>query len=950
VEPSLNVVRVLLLMCCAAALAPPSAAQETVNQASIGGRVTDEQGGVVPGARVTARQTDTNLMAETVTDLEGRFRFPYLRLGPYRLTVTLPGFRDLSLSLTLTVGSAFELPITLAVAGVDTSVTVTGQATVLEAARSQIAGTIEQREVQSLPMNGRNFLDLALLIPGVSPTNTASTQLFAETSAVPGQGISIGSQRNISNSFIVDGLSANDDAAGLSGIPYGVDAVDQFQVVTSGGQAELGRALGGYINVVTKSGTNTSHGDLYGYFRDDAFNAPNALLKEMKAPVTTLPMSQKQYGASLGGPIFKDRTFFFANVEQRNLDQTGLTTVSQDNVNIINARLATAGYPGQLVTTGIYPNPLDSTNVLGKVDHQFSGRDQFAVRYSLYSITSSNSRGAGGLNAPSASSGLDNFDQTIAVSNTLTLSARTVNETRAQFAYSDLKALSTDLVGPSVSIAGVASFGTLSGSPQKRLNKMLQVVDSLSHQRGAHALRVGVDVLFNDDTINYPRSYRGSYTFSSLASFLSGTYNNAGFTQTFGVSDVHQTNPNVGFYAQDEWKAGSRLTLNLGLRYDLQMLETIQTDTNNVSPRLGFAWSPFDSRDTIVRGSAGLFFDRVPLRALANALLSAGNTSDLTKLQQTAISLSPTQAGAPVFPNILGAAVPLVTLVNLTTMNPSLQNAYSRQASVEVERQIGGRGTFSAGYQYVRALQLLMSINQNVPSCIAAGTNNGCRPISAYANNSRYSSVGESNYHGLHLSFIQRPTTWGFYRVSYALSKSMNNLGEFFFSSPIDPFDLSKDWGRSDDDQRHRLVVNGTVNTSNAPAQTLWQKLSYGFQVSGMLQAYSATPFNITSGVTTIQGTAGRPIVNGEFIPRNAGSGDDFFSLNARLSRSFRLGPSVRIEGAAEGFNLTNRRNDLTRNTNFGAGAYPTNPSASFNQITGVGDPRTFQFSVRLRF
>ena len=767
---------------------------------------------------------------------------------------------------------------------------------------------------------------------------------------MPGQGISVGSQRNFSNNFIVDGLSANDDAAGLSGIPYGVDAVDQFQVVTSGGQAELGRALGGYINVVTKSGTNTSHGDLYGYFRDDNFNAPNALLKEMKAPVTTLPMSQQQYGASLGGPIFKDRTFYFANIEHRALDQTGLSTVSPADVGTVNATLTAVGYPGQPVTTGIYPNPVSTTNVLAKVDHQFNGRDQFAVRYSLYDITSSNSRGAGGLNAPSASSGLDNRDQTIAFSNTLTLSPRTVNETRAQFAYSDLLALSTDRVGPAVSIAGVATFGTLSSSPQRRLNKMFQVVDSLSHQRGAHALRVGVDALFNDDRIYFPRSYRGAYTFSSLANFLSGTYNNAGFTQTFGDSEVHQVNPNVGFYAQDEWKAGSRLTLNLGLRYDLQMLETIATDTNNLSPRLGFAWSPFDSRQTIVRGSAGLFFDRVPLRALANALLSAGNTTDLGNLQQTNISLSPTQSGAPAFPAILAGPVPSVTLVNLTTMNPNLQNAHSRQASIEVERQVGDLGTISLGYQYVRGLNLLMSINRNVPSCVPSGTNNGCRPNSAYANNNQYSSEGDSNYHGLHLAFIQRPVRWGYYRVSYTLSKSMNNLGEFFFSSPIDPFDLSKDWSRSDDDQRHRLVINGAVNTPASTAESLLQKIGYGFQLSGMLQAYSAPPFNITSGVTTLQGTAGRPIVDGAFIPRNAGIAAGFFSLNARLSRSFRLGPSLRIEGAAEAFNITNRRNDLTRNANFGAGAYPGSPSPSFNQITAVGDSRTFQFSVRLKF
>ena len=170
-------------------------------------------------------------------------------------------------------------------------------------------------------MNGRNFLDLALLIPGVSPTNVASTQLFAETSAVPGGGLSVGSQRNLSNNFIVDGLSANDDAAALSGIPYGVDAVDQFQVVTSGGQAELGRALGGYFNVVTKSGTNRNRGDLYGYFRDDRFNAANALADAGAADEPAA--GGRQYRRT--DP--RDRTFYFTNLERRNLDQSGLITI-----------------------------------------------------------------------------------------------------------------------------------------------------------------------------------------------------------------------------------------------------------------------------------------------------------------------------------------------------------------------------------------------------------------------------------------------------------------------------------------------------------------------------------------------------------------------------------------------------------------------------------------------
>jgi hypothetical protein len=908
-----------------------AAAQETVNYASVSGRVLDQQGGALPGASIVAKQLDTNLTNETVSDTQGRFRFPYLRVGKYEITVHQSGFADATRQLTLTVGSAFDVPFTLALEGVSANVTVSGEAPVLESARSQIAATVSQLEVRNLPMNGRNFLDIALLVPGVSPTNTNSTQLFAETSAVPGQGLSIGSQRNFSNNFIVDGLSANDDAAGVSGIPYGVDSVDQFQVVTSGGQAELGRALGGYVNVVTKSGTNMLRGGLYGYFKDDSLNANNALSG------TKLPMSQKQYGFSLGGPIARNKTFFFGNIEQRLLNQTGLTTIADASVAVINTRLAAVGYPGQPVTTGIYDNPVHSVTGLAKVDHQFSGSDLLSLRYSAYDVVSKNARGAGGINAPSASAGIDNRDHAVAVSNTLTLSARTVNETRAQFTYGDLKAPSTDLVGPAVSIAGVATFGTLSGSPQARLNKMYQLVDTISHQRGAHAIRAGVDFIYNDDVITYPRSYRGAYTFSTLANFLAGIYNNAGFAQTFGQSVVSQGNANVGLYLQDEWKTGNSLTINAGLRYDLQHLETIATDTDNVSPRVGFAWTPSASRGLVIRGSGGLFFDRVPLRALANALLSAGNTTDLASLAQTSISLSPTQAGAPVFPNILAAPVPSVTLVNLTTMDPGMQNAYSRQASLEVERQVGNFATMSVGYSYSNGRNLIVSVNQNVPSCVAAGTNNGCRPVSEYANNSQYSSVARSTYHGMHVSFVQRSTVWGSYRVSYSLSKSMNNVGENFFSSPIDPFDIDKDWGRSDDDQRHRLVFSGGVNP-------------FGFQLSTMVQAYSALPFNITSGVTTVQATAGRPIVDGEFIERNAGVADRFFAISLRASRSFKVGDRVRLEGVAEVFNLTNHRNDLTRNGNFGAGAYPTNPAPTYNQITAVGDPRSLQLGMRVTF
>ena len=200
--------------------------------------------------------------------------------------------------------------------------------------------------------------------------------------------------------------------------------------------------------------------------------------------------------------------------------------------------------------------------------------------------------------------------------------------------------------------------------------------------------------------------------------------------------------------------------------------------------------------------------------------------------------------------------------------------------------------------------------------------------------------------------------------MSYTLSKAMDDVSEFFFSSPIDPTDLSKDWGRSDDDQRHRLVINGAINSSMDRAQTLWELLTYGFQLSGSAQYYSALPFNITSGVTTIQGTTGRPLADGTsssasqppdvrasvFVPRNSGTGPDFFSLNARLSRSVRVGARVKIEILAEGFNLTNRVNVVQVNGNFGAGAYPASPSSTFGQVLAVNDPRTFQLGMRVGF
>jgi hypothetical protein len=934
-------------------------AQETLTNASVTGRVLDPSGAVVSHADIKALAIATNQSYTVQTDGQGRFRLPYLPVGRYRISAQADGFLQVSREVQLSIGSAFDITLQLSLSTADTSVQVTGQPPVLEENRSQISQTVLQPEIANLPYEGRNYLDLALLLPGVSLTNTASTQTLAETSEIVGQGYSVNSQRNFSNSFIVDGLSDNDDAAGVAGNVFSLDVVQEFQVVTAGGQAEFGRALGGYFNLITRSGTNQLHGTAYGFLRNQRLNANNALSG------SKLPLTQGQYGASFSGPLQKDRTFLFGNFEEGRLNTAGIITVTPPSAAIINARLTAVGYhapllPSGTAATSLYPTTLHTDTLFLRGDHRFSQNDQLNMRYSLYKLSSTNARGVGGLNEASNGTSVYDTNHTVAVSNIATLSAHTFNETRGQFSYDDLTAPSNDQVGPAVTISGLAVFGRSTSSPTARLNYLGEVVDNLVIQRGRHTFKTGVDFLYNADTITYPQSLRGSYSFSSLASFLAGTYNSQGYTQNFGSPTTQQDNPNVGFYVQDEWKVSPSFTLNAGVRYDLEWLQTINTDTDNVSPRVGMAWSPFADRGTVVRASYGLFYDRVPLRPLANALLSANNTIDPSQARFFSYSFSPTDTGAPVFPAV-ASAPPLGAKPNYATMDRNIQSPYSQQASLEVEQQLSPTSTLGLSYQHVRGLHLISSINTNINV-------DGTRPDTTRGNIKPYSSKFDSYYDGLGVSYLQRPVSWGSMRISYTWSKAIDDVGEFFFSSPINNFNLRVDRGRSDDDQRHRVVFNAMLNTPTSQTHSFVGHLAHGWQLGGILQYYSRLPFNITTGANTKQATSQRPCAPGfsltanggtnpctEALPgavigRNAGIGFDFFGLNTRLSRTFAMTKRVKLEGMAEAFNSLNHRNDMIPNGTWGTGTFPTTPNASFGQATAVGDARSVQLGARINF
>jgi hypothetical protein len=455
----------------------------------------------------------------------------------------------------------------------------------------------------------------------------------------------------------------------------------------------------------------------------------------------------------LSGPIKRDRTFFFANFEQMRRNYSAVLTIAPAAVVTINNRLNAVNYRGPRLETGVVPASFDTTNFFARVDHKLNDRNQLSGRYSLYHITAENSRTVGGLNAVSRGSGLDDTDQTVEVNNITTFSSRTLNEARFQFTDSRLDAPVNDSIGPAVGISGVVNFGTATSSPLARDIDLFEAVDNLSTQLGAHSPKVGVDFLYNRVNIVFPGAVQGVYAFNSLNNFLTGNYST--FQQAFGAPSQFQVNPNVGFFVQDEWRVRSDFTINAGLRYDLQFLPSpIQTDTNNLAPRLGFAYAPGD-RKTVFRASFGLYYDRIPLRATSNALQRDGT-------KYIVVQLAPTQTGAPVFPNVLPAQpTTLLTRPNITRIDAHIQNSYSEQANFQVERELPGNALISVGYLHLHALHIIASRNVNVPTVPAsAGIPNLGRPDPNWGNIGRFEGSGDSYYNGMMVSLNKRAASW----------------------------------------------------------------------------------------------------------------------------------------------------------------------------------------------
>ncbi|MBO0859331.1 MAG: TonB-dependent receptor [Chloracidobacterium sp.] len=718
----------------------------------------------------------------------------YLPVGHYRLKIEAEGFSPLERELTLTVGQTLDAEFRLKVTGVIERLDVKPEAALIETVRTQVAETVLPAEVDRLPLNGRNYLDLAALTPAVTRANPVANQRFAETSAVPGTQISVAGQRSINNGFIMDGLSANDDAADLPGPFFSQEVIREFQVITSGGIAEFGRASSGIINVVSQSGANDWRGRAYGFLRSRRLDARNPLstTPDPRDPSRLLkdPLTQAQYGVTLGGPIARNRTFLFANFEQTRLNNSVVVMISPADVAAINSVLNRIGYSGPRASAGLTPTGYDMTNFFSRVDHHVNAYNLFTGRYIFYDIESLNARGVGGLNAASRGTALADRDQTVAVSEVATISSQVANEARFQFTRSRLAAPPNDLAGPAINISGVANLGMSTSSPTGRAIDLYELVDNVTVERGAHSFKFGADFLYNRLNIAFPGATKGIYTFQA------GRY--AQFQHAFGAPAQFQSNPNLGVFAQDEWRFRPSLTLNAGLRYDVKWLpDPIETDSNNLAPRVGLAWAP-GGRKTVIRAGYGVYYDRVPLRATSNALQRDGSKYSVAQFNFG-------QSGAPIFPNVT-TVFPSGFQPSVTTIDPKITNAYTQQANLQIERELAANVSLSVGYLYTRGLHLILTRNVNVPRFpVSTGVPNQGRPDPDFANISRYEGSGDSYYNGLTVSLNRRFKRWAGGRLSYTFSKAIDDTGGAFFFTPQDNFNLREERGRSDNDQRHVL-------------------------------------------------------------------------------------------------------------------------------------------------
>jgi hypothetical protein len=882
---------------------PPIMAQ--LPTATILGVVKDASGAVVPGATLTVRLTSTGQTRAAVSGPDGSYRLSALSVGNCEIRVEHAGFRtEIRTGLNLTVSQDAVVNFVLEIGMIGQVIEVRAQPSLVNTTAGSLGGLVDEQELADLPLNGRNYVNLALMQAGIQEHKNINY-----TAGMTGTAFSSNGAPLRSNNYLLDGASMvtlhGISSASITGSTLGIEGIREFRVVTNGFSAEYGMTMGSQMLMVSKGGTNSFHGSLFEYLRNSVFDARNFFDYQTAASPRRLPaFARNNFGASLGGPIQKDKTFFHVVYEGLR-ERLGVTRVL--DVIPVQAKVDALVAPVIKPLLSLFPDPnLPNTNQFAfsssqptdenfgqaRIDHTFRTSDTAFVRFTRHSAARN-----GTSSYPQIKESLESRSQYLTVSENHYFSNRLLNTFR--FSHSrttiDLDTLS-GLSGPqysfvtgreigTISIGGVSSFGGDSSTPVHHRQNIYTWSDDLYYSFGRHSLKAGALMNLYQQNMLMSTFARGSVSFANVSSFLQGKPTSYNAITPGSILDRSYRYFTLGFYAQDDWRVIPSLTLNLGLRYEFltqpievqgygAALRNIRTDAQttlgnpfknpslrNLSPRVGFAWDVAGKGLMAIRGGFGLLYD---IGNLGTAL-SAGTTATPPFSSRSTVS-NPATLTLPFYfpPEVVGKSI--------RVMDYNIRQPHMLQYNLAFERGLPFDMALTLAYGGSRGINIVQTTegNPTIPQILADGrqfwTGKDPRINPNWADIELKTAGGNSWYNSLQVGLVKRVTHGLQLQSAYTWSKAMDetqaqqvteNTGSSSFVS--DPMHREVDRALSSFDLTHNLRVNAMYLLPEAKSVGRGVgRLLNGWWMSGILSLQSGYPFR-----PVIQASRTRSGING---------------------------------------------------------------------------------------